>query len=170
MHCSFTQPNGASFPLGSEAVNFEVLGHIGATPGKVSVHGVDVNIDHRRSLGLGVLCGETDEQNETSKAQHQSRQMGPENISNLLLAAKRVTSNRQRYITTLPSEPTLVLSPERGHRKLTCPASDAAATPSEGCYPVAPISLPQGRTDTGLIINTCSSRSRPNPFEHNHEF
>jgi hypothetical protein len=33
------------FPLGSDAVNFEVLGHMGGDAGKGSVHGVDVNID-----------------------------------------------------------------------------------------------------------------------------
>ena len=34
VHCSFTQPKGSSFVFGSDAVNFEVLGHIGAIPGK----------------------------------------------------------------------------------------------------------------------------------------
>src|SRR5215469_13761511 len=34
VHGSLTQPKGSCFPVGSDAVNFEVLGHMGAIPGK----------------------------------------------------------------------------------------------------------------------------------------
>src|SRR6202012_90092 len=37
VHSSCTQPNGASFVFGSEAVNFAVFGHIGTAPGMSSI-------------------------------------------------------------------------------------------------------------------------------------
>jgi hypothetical protein len=52
-------------------------------------------------LGSVFCAREIVEQKERSKAQPENRKMGPEDIVNLLLLRKRVTSIRPRYITAL---------------------------------------------------------------------
>src|SRR5580704_1330649 len=52
VHSSCTQPNGASFVLGSDAVNFAVFGHIGTAPGMSSIACTCTSITGGTSAGV----------------------------------------------------------------------------------------------------------------------
>jgi hypothetical protein len=85
VQASFTQPDISSFPLGSDAVNLEVFGHMGWTPGKAPSMAWWCTSITGGALGSAFCASETVEADERSAAQHRIRRTGPEGMWHLLL-------------------------------------------------------------------------------------